>query len=334
MRSLALLLVAVLALLSGCASSPPSKAIDCGPPTGLVPHPATPELTGVPLGPLLIRGAFPVGATKAKVLGFEHGRPTKMLVVVGHDMDNDITLTGVRCSDSLPLRFWLNKGGGGIWTFGPTSSPVPDDVMATTGDLRAVLPKLSALPGGSQGYGGYLLFPTADTYRIEAFVDSRKIGDGVLLVSSEPFPAGRPSPSPESEPVDVAARTACATRVLQSLVTAINAGDGATPERLIGAGPTATQAFQWVALTTRGPANVTDYAPDVARRALLARAASGERWTLTSVLASPGPSWHGGVDAEVHLERTLADHSVVRTSGKTALSCIGSAVYVLSLGDD
>jgi len=194
-------LLLVLALLSGCATPPPSKAIDCGLPTGLVPHPVNPELTGVPLGPLLIRGAFPAGATTAKLLGFVHGRPTKMLVLVGHDMDTDIALTGVRCSDGQPLRFWLNKGGGGIWTFGPTSSPVPDDVMAATGDLRAVLPKLSALPGASQGYGGYILFPTADTYRIEAFADSRKMGDGVLLVSGEPYPAGR-RPDPLRHRVD------------------------------------------------------------------------------------------------------------------------------------
>jgi hypothetical protein len=37
--------------------------------------------------------------------------------------------------------------------------------------------------------------------------------------------------------------------------------------------------------------------------------------------------------AEIHFERQLADGRVVKTSGKTALSCIGSAIYVLSLAD-
>lgn len=67
---------------------------------------------------------------------------------------------------------------------------------------------------------------------------------------------------------------------------------------------------------------------------LLQLAAQGERWTLGAVLAYEGPSWHGGVDAELYLERRLTDGSVVKMSGKTALSCIGTAIFVLSLRDD
>ncbi len=67
---------------------------------------------------------------------------------------------------------------------------------------------------------------------------------------------------------------------------------------------------------------------------LLDRAVSGERWTLGGVTASEGPSWHGGVDAGLHLERQLADARVAGMSGKTALSCLSSTVFVLSVGDD
>jgi hypothetical protein len=87
--------------------------------------------------------------------------------------------------------------------------------------------------------------------------------------------------------------------------------------------------------TLRGPGvNEVDYTPIGARRILLRHSQQGERWALVSVRAGEGPSWHGGVDAEVGFERTLATGQVVKTNGKTALSCVGSAIYVLSLGDD
>jgi hypothetical protein len=115
-----------------------------------------------------------------------------MLVLVARDMDSDIALTGVRCSDGQPLRFWLNKGGGGIFLGGPESTPVPDEVMAATGDLRAVLPKMAApAGGGGSGYGGYILFPTAGGYRIEGFAADRKIGEVTLVISDQPYPAGQ-----------------------------------------------------------------------------------------------------------------------------------------------
>ena len=113
--------------------------------------------------------------------------------------------------------------------------------------------------------------------------------------------------------------------------------------RVIGPGPSPSQAFQWVSVSTssefgptlRGPGtNEVEYSAEGARQLLLRHATQGERWTLGLVRAGEGPSWHGGVDAEVHFERQLVDGRVVKTGGKTALSCIGSAIYVLSLGDE
>ena len=153
-----------------------------------------------------------------------------------------------------------------------------------------------------------------------------------------------PSASPPpTEPIDPPARTACATRVLAALVDAINTRDETAIGRLIAASPWSSVGFQWVSMSTssefgptlRGPgSNEVDYTAEGARRLLLRHAAPGEHWTLGTVRASEGPSWHGGVDAEVHLERQFADGRVVKTGGKTALSCIGSAIYVLSVGDD
>jgi hypothetical protein len=131
--------------------------------------------------------------------------------------------------------------------------------------------------------------------------------------------------------------------VLDELASAINSGDALALERLVGPGPLGAQGFQWVSMSTSsefgptlgGPGiNEVDYTPDGARRIPLRHSEQGERWTLVSVRAGDGPSWHGGIDAEVHFERKLANGQVVKTGDKTALSCIGSAIYVLSLGDE
>jgi hypothetical protein len=131
--------------------------------------------------------------------------------------------------------------------------------------------------------------------------------------------------------------------VLTALVEAMNTRNEVAVGQIIGPGPAVSQAFQWVSMSTsseygptlRGPGiNKAEFAPAGARSLLLEHAAQGERWTVGAVIAGEGPSWHGGVDAEVHVERQLADGRVVKTSGKTALSCIASAIYVLSLGDD
>jgi hypothetical protein len=147
------------------------------------------------------------------------------------------------------------------------------------------------------------------------------------VAALSPSPSARPT-----EPIAAQLRTVCATRVLTALVGAINARDAVTLGQMIGSGPLPTQAFQWVSMTNA--VNTTVYNPDDARSMLLQHAAQGERWTLGAVVASDGPSWHGGIDAEVHFDRQLEDGRVVKTSGKTALSCIGSAIYVLSLADD
>ncbi len=161
--------------------------------------------------------------------------------------------------------------------------------------------------------------------------------------SSQPASTRPSSSARPTEPIEAQLRTACATRVLTALVDAINARDAVALGQMIGSGQLPTQAFQWVSMSTssevgptlRGPGvNEVDYTPEGARRILLQHAAQGERWTLRAVVAGDGPSWHGGIDAEVHFERQLADGRVVKTPGKTALSCIGSAIYVLSLADD
>ena len=179
-------------MTAACSTAAPSTALACGTATTLVPHPTSPELTGAPIGPLLIRGPYPAGAKDATALGFRRGTPFKMIVLVARNMTADVTLTGSRCSDGQALRFWMNKGAlGGIWMVGPGGTPVPDEVMASTGDLSALLPKLDPLTSATTAYTGYMLFPTAGAYRIDGFAGDRKIGEATIVVSEEPFPPGQ-----------------------------------------------------------------------------------------------------------------------------------------------
>jgi hypothetical protein len=150
-------------------------------------------------------------------------------------------------------------------------------------------------------------------------------------------PVSTSSPSGTSIPVeatDASIRTACATRVLEELVSAFNAGDVAALERTIGAGPLGAQGFQWVSFHD-GVGRDAEYTVEGARRMLLDRWSRGQRLTLLSVGAGEGPSWHGGVDATVRLEsRAPGVSGAARIFGKTALSCIGSRVFVLSIGEE
>lgn len=159
--------------------------------------------------------------------------------------------------------------------------------------------------------------------------------------SADPTTASA-SPTP-TEANDASSRTACATRALTEFVRVLNDAETASIARIITAGPLVTQGFQWVSMSTssefgptlqRAGVNEVNYTPEGARALLLRHAEQGEHWRLVSARAGDGPSWHGGVDAEVHFERTLANGTVVRTGGKTALSCVSGAIYVLSLGDE
>ena len=144
-------------------------------------------------------------------------------------------------------------------------------------------------------------------------------------------PSSAPSPV---EPSDAATRTACATTVWQGLIRAFNAGDASALGATIGAGPLPSQTFQWVSFAD-GIGRNTEYTADGARTMLLDRWTRGQRLTLLSLEAGAGPSWHGGVDASVRLEsRAPGLTGPAAISGKTVVSCLGSRVMVVSIGED
>ena len=201
---LALVAVVVIAALIGGwlggrrAPATAPTPLDCGSPTALVPHPREPSLTGAPLGPFLIRGYYAEGATTAVVQGFIPGYPTKMLALIARDMDATITLTGARCSDGQPLRFWMGPGRNDT-PFPQADLPVSEQRMATTGVLAPTFDPIQfPTTTGIISHGGYMLFPSVGTYRIEAFANGSKISEVTLLVTTDVAPpaAGTTVPCP------------------------------------------------------------------------------------------------------------------------------------------
>lgn len=161
------------------------------------------------------------------------------------------------------------------------------------------------------------------------------------VVTTPSAPLGTISPSsagatvpPSTEPSDATLRTACATRVLDEFIRAFNSGDKIALERVVGSAALGTQQFRWISFHD-ALGRDADYTSDGARKMLLARWSLGQRLTLVSVIAIAGPSWHGGIDAAVRLEsRGPGVTAAAPIHGKTALSCVGSRIYLLSIGSD
>jgi hypothetical protein len=123
-------------------------------------------------------------------------------------------------------------------------------------------------------------------------------------------------------------RTECATRVLSDFISSFNRGDSAALTSFFST-TRGTHPFQWF-VTSDTPR----YGPPLNELAntLAGWHASGQRWRLVSLESGAGPSWHGGVDFELRVERSWPDHVVINT-GKGALDCAARTIFVLALGD-
>jgi hypothetical protein len=180
-------LSAALCALSfaSAACAVPATNLPCGSASllGPYPYPNDAQLSGARIGPLLVQGDYEAGSRRAVVYGFAAGRPTKMRFLVTRAMDSDLTLTGRRCGDAKPLRFWLDRDGvpPGL---DPTGAAVSEDVLAASGDLRAVIPRQ---PRGATTFAfeGYVLFPSVGIYRIEGYSGGRYAGEATIEVTSE-----------------------------------------------------------------------------------------------------------------------------------------------------
>ena len=175
--------------LSACVqATPPSAssegaAVACGTPSPRVADPTGVTSPGNRLGPLLIVTGFGVSGSPAPV---PIGAPTKVLIHPVEPFDQPITLTGARCADDQPLRFWYGSAHQGTpFTLGPQSTPVSETVLAQTGDLSA---EIAPAPPGCSGCGagldatGYMLFTTTGIWRVRGQSGGRDIGEIVIFV--------------------------------------------------------------------------------------------------------------------------------------------------------
>lgn len=160
----------------------------------------------------------------------------------------------------------------------------------------------------------------------------------LLLVLSVVWVLREVSPTPmgteldslhDVEPRTAAARSACATIVIDQLVDAFNAGDAAGLVGLLDDAATPLRAF-----SLTGPG--LDWVESDARRAadrFLARHAAGERWSVERVGADAGPSWHGAIDVSLVLTREASDlpDGRVKATGTAVLSCVSGRIASLRL---
>jgi hypothetical protein len=155
-------LLATVISCSALSSAPvtPTSA-PCDAPAQKIADPTGVTAPGYRLGPVMLAG-FSVEGSPSSPRPI--GAPTKVLIHPVEKIDQPITLAGTRCSDGQPLRFWYR--GGTPFTLGPGSTPVPEAVLATTGDSSVEVK--SGGGGAGADYTGYMLFPTTGTYRVRA----------------------------------------------------------------------------------------------------------------------------------------------------------------------
>lgn len=133
-------------------------------------HPGATAGTDRPIG---------VGASNAPTIGpftfhpypYQSGYPTKMIIHAVQGQTRTIVLTGQRCSDRRPLRFWYAR-----------NQPLPDPPLTvqqlqSLGDSAAALPPIAA----DTDHTGYALFTGTGRWEITVQQGGRNLG--VLLVT-------------------------------------------------------------------------------------------------------------------------------------------------------
>lgn len=180
MRSRPLLWPVVLcAALTACTGAParpqPSPPTIASTPStthtaGACAHPTATATTGQRIG---------VGSPDAPTVGplsfhpypYQPGFITKMIIRLIRDQPQTIVLTGQRCSDRRPLRFWYGR------KVLPPDPPLSEEQLQSLGDLAQDLPPATA----NADHGGYVLFSGPGQWEITVSQGGTNIG--VLLVT-------------------------------------------------------------------------------------------------------------------------------------------------------
>ena len=140
-------------------------------------------------------------------------------------------------------------------------------------------------------------------------------------------PTASPAASPTAIPQTAAYRTECAATVLSSFIDAFDRADAARLAAFFSA-TDGVHHFEFFYTPETPP-----YGPDLSHlvETLVSWQAAGERWRLVSVTSGGGPSWHGGVDLAVAVERSWPDRSVTN-DGKGALDCAARTIFAFAIG--
>jgi hypothetical protein len=145
---------------------------------------------------------------------------------------------------------------------------------------------------------------------------------------SAPVASALPTPTVVVSARETAAyRTACATHVLNEFIAAFDRGDLADLMTFFSA-TRGAQPFQWFVT-----ANTRPYGPGLTELPSHFQSwhRDGQRWRLVYARSGSGPSWHGGVDFELQVERTWPGGAVTDL-GKGALDCDARTIFVFVLG--
>jgi hypothetical protein len=103
---------------------------------------------------------------------FRSGYPTKVAI----HATAPVSLTGSRCSDGRPLRFWYRDGLPPLGQL-----PAPTSAIEKTGDLIATL-STDSVP--NESHTGYVLFPTGGRYMISSREDGKPLSTVVVEVTA------------------------------------------------------------------------------------------------------------------------------------------------------
>jgi hypothetical protein len=169
-----MILCAVLVACTGTPDRPqPSLSTITSTPTtadAACAHPTATATTGQPNR---------VGSPNAPTIGelsfhpypYQPGFVTKMIIHAVQDQPQTIVLTGQRCSDRRPLRFWYGRNEL------PPDPPLTGGQLQSLGDLAQRLPPTTA----NTDYTGYALFSGPGQWEITVRPGGANIG--VLLVT-------------------------------------------------------------------------------------------------------------------------------------------------------
>jgi len=140
---------------------------------------------GAKAGPIMFR-SFGEGSPDATIRGWQPGSIQKVLILQLESAPA-LLVRGQRCSDGHTLRFWY-RDGAPFALRRPESTPIPTEVLDTTGDSVLAIPPFEAHdPPFVSGLPGYMFFTSAADWRIDVWdTGGRHLGSTVIRVTTQP----------------------------------------------------------------------------------------------------------------------------------------------------